>query len=88
VSSVLVETVTDGAAPVPIGRGTWVPGTRPDVGATLSWLPNVARAEWNYLLPCAMVAAAREGALRVRVTAVDSDGQRAPLGSRVVKGAR
>jgi hypothetical protein len=88
VSSVLVETVTHDGAPVPIGRATWTTGTRPDVAATFGWLPDAARAEWNFLLPCAMVAAASDGALRVRVMAVDSDGQRAPLGSRVVRAAR
>lgn len=88
VSNVIVESVTDEGAPMPIGRATWASGTRPDVAASFAWLPAAGRAEWNYLLPCAAVAAARDGALRVRVTAVDSDGHLAPLGSRVVRAAR
>jgi hypothetical protein len=88
VSSVFVETVAEDGAPVPIGRATSASGTRSDVAATFGWLPAAGRVEWNYRLACATVAAARDGALRVRVTTVDTDGQHAPLGSRVVRAVR
>jgi hypothetical protein len=44
--------------------------------------------EWDYFVPCALVAAAPQGELRVRVTAIDSDGQRADLGTRLIKAHR
>jgi hypothetical protein len=68
-----------------IGDAAFVSGTRPDVTALFGWLPNSARAEWNFHVACKMVALAPRKELRVRVTAVDSEGQEAVLGTRVVK---
>jgi len=69
-----------------LGDATFASDSRPDVQAIYGWLPNSRRAEWNYLLPCSLVGAAPGRELRVRVTAIDSEGQRADLGTRLVKG--
>lgn len=88
VARVSVDVAGDDATARPLGDAAFATGSRPDVAAMYGWLPNSRRAEWNYLLPCATVAAAPGGALRVRVTAIDGDGQRTDLGSRLVKAGR
>ncbi len=89
VARVVVDAVGDDGTARPIGDAPFAPpGSRPDVAAIYSWLPNSRRAEWNYLLPCALVAAAPKGELRVRVTAIDSEGQRTDLGTRLIKAGR
>lgn len=85
VARITIDRIGEDGTWEPLGEGTWFSGTRPDVAATFRALPNSDRAEWNYLLPCAAVAAARGGEMRVRVTAIDTDGQRAELGARLVK---
>jgi hypothetical protein len=84
VARVVLDAVGEGGTDRSIGDATFAAGSRPDVAAIYGWLPNANRAEWNYLLPCALVAAAPKGELRVRVTAVDSEGQRAEIGTRLV----
>jgi hypothetical protein len=71
---------------VSIASGTWATGTRPDIAAAYKTLPHVDRAEWNYYLPCAQVAAAPGRSVRVHVVASDADGHRADLGARTVRG--
>jgi hypothetical protein len=88
VARVLLEAVGETGTTSPIGDASFVAGTRPDVETTYGWLPNGSRAEWDYYLPCALVGAATKGELRVRVTAIDSEGQRKDLGTRLVKVAR
>jgi hypothetical protein len=89
VARVTVDAVGDEGTPRAIGDAAFAaPGSRPDVAAIYSWLPNSGRAEWNYLLPCALVTAAPKGELRVRVTAIDSEGQRTDLGTRLVRMGR
>ena len=84
VTRVSIERVgTDGTA-APIGEGTWLSGTRPDVAAVFPGMPGTDRAEWNYLLPCSAVAAAPERRMRVRATAFDTTGHHAELGIRLV----
>lgn len=85
VSRVTVDAIGENDAVQPMADATWATGTRPDVEGMFRWLPNSQRAEWNYLLPCAAVSNARGGEMRIRVTAVDSEGQRAELGTRLVK---
>jgi protein O-mannosyl-transferase len=89
VARVVVDAVGEDGTLRPIGDAPFAPpGSRPDVAGIYSWLPNSSRAEWNYLLPCALVAAAPKGELRVRVTAIDSEGQRTDLGTRLIKVGR
>ncbi len=66
-----------------IGTATWRSGTRPDVSSVYRELPNAARAEWNYLLPCGTVRSAG-GTVVVRAVAFDPGGGRTELGARTV----
>lgn len=86
IARVSVEAVDDAGTPRHLGDALFAaPGTRPDVAALYGWLPNSDRAEWNFFLPCTVVAAAPGGVLRVRVTAVDTEGQPADLGTRLIR---
>jgi hypothetical protein len=85
VASVTIEAIDETGAARPLADATWATGTRPDVAGLFSWLPNSSRAQWDYQLPCGVVSTAPGGALRVRVTAVDGDGHRTELGTRLVK---
>jgi hypothetical protein len=66
-----------------IGVASWRVGTRPDVTGYYRGFPGADRAEWNYLLPCALVRAAG-GRLVVRVVAATREGQQTALGTRTV----
>lgn len=88
VSRVTVDRIGEDGSVTPLGDGTWLTGTRPDVMAMFPRFPHNARAEWNYLVPCAAVSAARGEGMRVRVTAIDTDGQRADLGTRLLRAGR
>lgn len=70
---------------VPLATATWATGTRPDVESAYRGFPHVQRAEWNYYLPCAAVAAAPGGAMRVHVIAADGRGHRAEIGIRTIR---
>jgi hypothetical protein len=87
VTRVIVERLDgtfDGETAKPVGEATWSTGTHPDVARTFSWLPNSDRAGWDFMLPCAQVAAAPGVRTRIRVTAIDADGRSATLGIRAV----
>jgi hypothetical protein len=66
-----------------LGTATWRVGTRPDVTKIYREFPDADRAEWNYMLPCALVRSAG-GRLEMHVVATDRSGQRTELGRRVV----
>jgi hypothetical protein len=80
--AVNIERVADVQASL-LGTVTWRTGTRPDVTNAYRDLPDADRAEWNYLLPCAVVRSAG-GRLDVRAAAVDRRGRRTELGTRTV----
>src|SRR5262249_58081834 len=79
---ITLERVTGAEASV-LGTATWRTGTRPDVTNTYRDLPDADRAEWNYLLPCAVVRAAG-GQVDARASAVDRRGARTERGARTV----
>jgi hypothetical protein len=68
-----------------IGRGTWAYGTRPDVARAYNGFPHTNRAEWNYRLECAALAAAASDTVRIGIRAIDADGHRTDLGVRTVR---
>jgi hypothetical protein len=88
VTRVALSSVGADGAERSLGDAPFVAGTRPDVRRIFSWWPNSDRAEWNYQLPCDIVAAAAGGELVVRITAVDEAGHHAVLGSRTVRATR
>ena len=88
VARITAETVSSDGTPQVLGDAIFLAGTRPDVSALFGWLPNHDRSEWNYWLPCAAVARSPSGSLNIRVVATDSDGQRADIGSRVIRARR
>jgi hypothetical protein len=79
-AEVVLEREGPGGARVPIGAATRRAGSRPDVAAAYPDFPDARRAEWNYLLACALVRSSG-GRLVVHAVAIDRGGQRRELGA-------
>ena len=86
-AEVALEREGPGGARVSIGAATRHAGSRPDVAAAYPEFPDARRAEWNYLLPCAVVRSSG-GRLVVHAVASDRGGQRRELGAVTVVSGR